>query len=152
MAGVANPVVSLTISTPSGPQPINFLLDTGSQLSIIDYDKIKDSGLKLMETSLNLNSLSIKNRISGYDSSTKILLPSARYEALKFFAIPNFKIQFNCSGISSVLSSLGQKQLLSLSTCVPDYFDDTLIINGILGADFISKLRVFQFCEVGGGR
>ena len=137
------------MSSPTGPIKLNFLLDTGSQVSIVDYDKIKNSGLQFEKKSLSLHSLSFKDIIEGFDTSIKLLLPNGSYHKGQFFGLPNFKINMHSNGISKLNSKLDK--LNCLSTCVPKYSRDNIKINGIIGSDILAAFSVFELTKVAEG-
>ena len=137
----------MSVNTPLGPKTCTFLLDTGAQCSIIDFNSVSDLKHLCCPTSKSLVSLGMKKLVKGYTLSSAIRLPCTEVLDIEFFCLPSFHLDIKVPGISDSISNLKESGI-PLSCNLPVYKNDSIAINGILGIDVLSKFKVFDLSSL----
>ena len=120
---------------------MNFLIDTGSQVSIINHDKIKHSKVEGIPAFSVLKSLGLNRQMRGFDVNCKVEFPGAELVPVKFFAINNLDISMRVEGMEDFL--LDFQKYYKLSNACPAFRNDEIKIDGILRADVIGNIPFF---------
>ena len=137
----------MNLAVPGGFKQCNFLLDTGAQCSIINYSCIKDCGVSAVPVNKSLISLGLKKSFKGFSLNTKVRLPCSDMADVHFFCVPAFHLELSVPGIEESLKLLSDS-IEPLSVNVPSYKQDSLVIDGILGMDILTKFKVFELCSI----
>ena len=103
---------------------MNFLIDTGSQVSLINHDKIKHSKVKGKPAFSVLKSLGLNKQMRGFDVNCKIEFPGAELVPVKFFAIDNLDISMRVEGMEDFL--LDFQKDYKLSKACPAFRNDEI--------------------------
>ena len=130
-----------------GEKLFPFLLDTGAQLSVINYELlggICHSTLPCDRVRRPLSGfLGLKGDVDGYMVDTKITLPSSEVVDCNFFAINRFNIDLHVRGISKFMENAASHNI-PVSPNAPKYKNDSVKLFGIIGNDLIEKFKVFE--------
>ena len=137
------------MQTPSGDICLKFLVDTGSQISLINYKSIKSTLLNF-EPCNNLKALGFHKKFDGYQTKCKLELPGPEVIEVSFFALPDLTIASEVEGITKLLNRF--KEEYKLSEACPEYSNDVLHLDGILGTDAVGKISNLNFASVAGGK
>lgn len=148
-ASVINPVVALPIKTPNGSLYLNFLLDTGAQVSLLDYDSLQNSNCSFSSSSASLISLGINKKVEGFSLKTNLTLPDCNSVNIEIFCLPSLNLNMNVEGINSTIEKLKTSDI-PLSTNLPKYRDNSICINGVLGNDILTNFKVFSYETIKG--
>lgn len=155
-----SPIISLKIGNGAQSRYLNFLLDTGSDLSLIN-DKLAKPFAKCIkrtkkkiacfQTELNLTCNEINLAITGTNSKTV---------TCKMLSVPHFNIKYNLPNLKDSLSKYCHYNLSpSFKRSVDSIRHSELKVHGILGVDLLPLLLKFSivqkdngsFVEVGDG-
>ena len=69
-----------------------FLLDTGAQCSIVDYDSVRSLNLNVTPVSKPLISLGLNRPVDGCSVELTLMLPSADYVNVNMFCLPSLNL------------------------------------------------------------
>ena len=105
------------------------MIDTGSQVSIINAKKLPDDCKKTPQ-SLVLKGLGFKNTCNGSMVNLNMLFPNDKWQRTSFFAIEKFNMSLNISGINSSLAHFKQFGV-PLSKNLPNFKNDSIQLDGI---------------------
>ena len=142
-------MLSLHFKTPPGSKYLPFLLDTGAQCSVLNYDLVKHEKKTLTPVEKPLTSLGLNRSVQGYLFDTEITLPCSESQDVQFFCMP-FHLRMTVNSIGSTLEKLKDAGV-PISTNVPKYHNDSINICGILGNDVLQHFQVFEFkCVLNG--
>jgi len=117
------------------------LLDTGSQVSIIDRNVAHQLGCSIGSSATNLQSIGNTN-MTGFETSLDVKMPDANKYEIKMQVVNNFKLTMSTGNMKQLINS--SKNCVPLSPSVPDYDSDSLVIEALLGINEISRLGVYE--------
>ena len=156
-----SPIISLTIINDQGSRQLNFLIDTGSQVSLVNqtlaapFSKIVEKSQKefaCFNNTFQLNCATIKTQLSG---------PLNKPVKCKLIAVPGFNIKYLVPQLEKFVKNQLTERRLSPSflKCVESIRGGELKVHGLLGVDLIADLVHFSimsedacsFAEVGDG-
>ena len=103
---------------------------------MINYKRIKSTLLNF-EPCNKLKALGFHKKFDGYQTKCKLELPGTEVIEVSFFALPVLTIASEVEGITKLLSSF--KEEYKLSEACPEYSNDVLHLDGILGADAVGE-------------
>lgn len=147
-----NPVVNLTVNHKGKSIDLNCLLDTGSQLTIFDYDSLNRG--------LNLPKPNSYKRIHCFNRSSNVKCLNREFNVevtgggfMSHHAVVTKDISLNMkvAGVDKFIESVDADYVpLSTNFTRCKFVNESITINGILGSDFISKLPVFELVNLKG--
>ena len=146
---IISPVISLEVGIGKDISRLNFLLDTGSQISLIDADCVQDyiNSNKVFKTVSTFQSIS---RVEGHDCKVKITLPNGDSRDFILFSCPNLSLLMSADNLGTSVDDLREKY--SISPSYPNIVDDKISISGIIGNDILQSFDVFELISVGNGK
>ena len=118
------------------------MIDTGSQLSILDHDLVKELDLNYEKSIKKLKTIDSSNTREGYTCKPIVTFIDEEIET-SFFSLPNFAFSVNMPNLASI-NNLMNKNKFVLSSYFPSYEGNTLKISGILGTDNLHLLGSFE--------
>ena len=136
--------------TPNGFISVPFLLDTGAQCSIIDFDLLSNC-TQVTPESKPILSLGMNRPVDGYSIQARLALPGTGIIEGPIFGLPSLKLNISIPQMSSHITKLKDFGV-PLSHGVPEYPSDSLIIRGILGNDWLDYFSVFELTTCQGFR
>ena len=89
-----------------------------------------------------LKGLNLTKKKNFHKVTTKLNFPNQPSVPVNFVALPNFHISLSSPGIEQVSNLI--KSNGSLSSCFPDYKNDSINLDGIIGLDTLSSLKQFS--------
>ena len=156
-----SPIVSLTIGSNQNNRQLNFLIDTGSQVSLVNqtlaapFSKIIQKSTKefaCFNNTFQLNCSTIKTQLSG---------PLNKPVSCELIAVQGFNIKYVVPQLKRLVEE--QKKIKRISPsflkCVESIRNGELKVHGLLGVDLVAQLVRFSivssdtccFAEVGDG-
>lgn len=148
--GIAIPVVNLIIKNRDKCLSLPFLLDTGSQFSIINA-KFTDA-LRIKGVPMNkfINSVGFHSRRKGSLCKMVLVFPDEASEEVQFFSLHNLDMHMRIKGMSALLKHFKNNKV-GMSPSLPSYENDSIEIAGVIGTDILAKFKVFEWKPVLGG-
>ena len=150
-SGVVSPIICVPVHTNAGTVKLNLLVDTGSQVSLINSEFVL-TGVKrekLRECSYSLKSLGFSKQFRGHELTLDLSLPGED-SPVKFFSVPSWDMEIKAPGIHKLVSILKDRKVLS-SVC-PVFENDSVRVDGILGIDAIASMKTLEFGFICGFR
>ena len=142
-----NPFIKLEFKSLHKNCYVNLLLDTGSQISIIDYDLVKDLNLPCVSSTKKLKTINSSQNENGY-----LCKPTVTFHdndiAAEFFALPDLAFCVDLPEYNKI-NCLTSNSNFNLSSHFPYYEKETLKISGILGVDNLHLLNSFKVVHSG---
>ena len=125
---------------------MNFLLDTGSQISLINLKSLSNSDLKKEPESLIIKGLGFRKQCNGSRIKLDMLLPNNLWQNASFFAINDMDIAIELENINQIIRNLKEKNI-AISKNFPSFMNNRLRIDGIIGSDVLPLIGKFAFVE-----
>ena len=127
-------------------QDVDILIDTDSQISLIDSGFSTRSHKKSSRVSL----IGSKVSFLGSNVACKISFPNDQICSAFLIYKGKISLFMEVAQVDSAFHNLRQSPF-PVSSNSPIYCDDQIHIQGILGCDLIPLLGVLELCEVKGG-
>ena len=139
------------MKTSEGSLQINFLVDTGAQLSLIDSSVVEALQLKSPETfRTTLSCLDGIKSVEGSLFDCSIRFPNDESQNVTFYALPNLQFSVHAQGAKKALQQLEAQ--IPISPSFPQPSCDTFEVAGIIGCDLFDRFSVFELCDCAGGK
>lgn len=144
---VLSPIIALTIGKGLQKRTLNFLIDTGSQITIINHQMAKELMLTSSRSNRNFSCFQSDFKLDCYNATLPIeSLNGGKSSKLKVVSVPDFNINYHLPKLNSFVASLQSKHKISPNflESVQSMRNHKLIVHGILGIDNLGKLLSFQ--------
>ena len=124
----------------------NFLLDTGSQISLLDLDLVKHLELPHEKSQQMFKTVNSSQERDGYFCKPTVNIFDQSIEAA-FFSMSGFAFNVKVPERAKLCNMIVHNDL-KLSPSFPSYCGNSLKVSGILGADCMHLLGSFNVAEV----
>ena len=139
------PIITLNVTNELRENiKLNWLLDFGSSLSLVDTDVIGNISFSNECQHQNLTVLGQTKNFKGHEVILDILFPNGKSHPCNLFSINNLSCLIKRGGIGRIIDQIRSKNQLSKSC--PVYSGDSCTLHGIIGCDLLHLLPEFKIC------
>ena len=121
-----------------------FLLDSGSQLSMINRNLLKNLNPNEIPVSKHLSGFGFKGKKNCYITETQLILPCREVVKTNMYSIDDLNIDMCALGINNLINDLKLSKY-PVSPSVPNFDRDCIKLAGIIGNDILTKFKVFEY-------